>query len=264
MREESAMLGYRVLGSGERHVILLNDWIEDSSSWDPALPLFDGEQFSWAFMDLRGYGRSRALAGAYSISEVAEDVLRTADELGWQQFAIVGHSMSALAVLHLGQVASERLDRIVLICPPPPSGLGADEFDLERLQAAALGGLRNRLEVLGQIFGDRLSDRWRTLKAKRWLEAAEPQAVAGYVRMFARDGLPDQTTPVTKPVLALTGEQDAEIMRSEGVRRSLATICPELTLYPIPCCGHYPMQEVPVLTYTVIERFLEEQLFLEP
>ncbi len=82
--------------------------------------------------------------------------------------------------------------------------------------------------------------------------------------MFAREGLPDQTTPVTKPVLALTGEQDAEIMRSEGVRLSLATICPELTLYPIPCCGHYPMQEVPVLTYTVIERFLEEQLFLEP
>lgn len=257
MTEKPAVLGHRIVGRGPRFVVLLNDWVGDTSSWDPALPLFDGDRFSWAFVDLRGYGRSRDLPGVYSLAEAADDVLRTADELGWRQFAMVGHSMSALVALHLGQSVSNRIDKIVLIAPPPPSGLRADEAVLERLRAVALGDCGQRLEALGSIVGNRLSDRWRIFKARQWQDAADPIAVAGYVPMFARDGLADQHQPVSVPVLALTGEQDSRIMRSSGVRRSLASLCPRLTVRRIACSGHYPMQEAPPLTYTVIERFLE-------
>lgn len=48
------MLGYDVYGSGSRGVIVLNDWVSDTSSWDGVRPYLDTEAFRWVFADLRG------------------------------------------------------------------------------------------------------------------------------------------------------------------------------------------------------------------
>jgi pimeloyl-ACP methyl ester carboxylesterase len=74
--------------------------------------------------------------------------------------------------------------------------------------------------------------------------------------MFARDGLPDRTVRVTVPVLAITGEQDAPPMRAEAVTRALSPLCADLVVTPLVDSGHYPMQEMPPLLVTLVERFL--------
>lgn len=61
---------------------------------------------------------------------------------------------------------------------------------------------------------------------------------------------------IGRPVLAITGEQDAETMRSAAVSEGFAGVCPDLKVEAIREAGHYPMQETPPLTYTIIERFL--------
>jgi pimeloyl-ACP methyl ester carboxylesterase len=76
--------------------------------------------------------------------------------------------------------------------------------------------------------------------------------------MFARDGLPDPTTHVTVPVLAITGEQDAEPMRGAPVRRGLSPICEHLTVISLADSGHYPMQEMPPLFVSHVEGFLKD------
>ena len=252
----SEILGHVVVGSGPLRVITLNDWVSDTTTWDFVRPLFDAERFSWALVDLRGYGRSRAVEGDYTLAEATGDVLRTADSLGWDQFSLIGHSMSSLVVLHVGQTAAERIDKIVVIAPPPPAGLGADEATARYLKGVALGDPAQRSAGLDAMWGERLSERWRAYKAERWAHAANAKAVAGYVDMFARHGLPDTRLQVSAPVLALTGEQDAEIMRSDAVLRALSPLCPDLSIQPIQDVGHYPMQEAPPLTYTLVERFL--------
>ena len=249
-------LGHRVVGSGPIRAIVLNDWIGDTTTWEPVLPLLDAERFCWAMVDLRGYGRSREIAGDYTLVESADDVLRTADALGWGRFAIVGHSMSSLVALHVGQLAAERINRIVLLTPPPPLGMQVDEATAEYLRGFASGDPAERLAGLGAMWGDRLSDRWTDYKVGRWQEAANPEAAAAYVDMFARQGLPDVKRQVTASVLAITGEQDTEIMRSNAVRQALSPLCPDLTVRPLAEVGHYPMQEAPPLTYTLVERFL--------
>ena len=252
----SETLGHIVVGSGPLRVIALNDWICDTTTWDFVRPLFDAERFSWALVDLRGYGRSRAIEGDYTLAEASGDVLRTADTLGWDHFSLIGHSMSSLVVLHVGQTAAERIDKIVVIAPPPPAGLGADEATALYLKGVALGNPAQRSAGLDAMWGDRLSERWRAYKAERWERAANAKAAAGYVDMFARHGLPDPQLQVLAPVLALTGEQDAEIMRSDAVLRALSPLCPDFSIQPIQEVGHYPMQEAPPLTYTLVERFL--------
>jgi hypothetical protein len=104
--------------------------------------------------------------------------------------------------------------------------------------------------------GDRMSEGWIRFKAERWRACADPEAVAGYAAMFARDGLPEPAARILCPLLAVTGEQDVEIMRSAAVTKFLAPLCDPLIVSPLADCGHYPMQEAPPLLVAIVERFL--------
>jgi 3-oxoadipate enol-lactonase len=245
-----------LLGSGGTRVVVTNDWLCDTSTWDSARPYLDAARFTYAFADLRGYGRSRGRAGAFTVSEGAADLLALADALGWTRFAVVGHSMSTLVALHLAQHRADRIERAVVISPPPPTGFGADDAALDASRALALADDPTRLAAFAQRFAARLSPGWTTYKASRWRERADPAAAAAYVRMFARDGLPDPTARITVPVLAITGEQDAPPMRSEAVTRALGPLCDHFAVSPLADSGHYPMQEMPPLTVALVERFL--------
>lgn len=249
-------LGYDLVGAGPTRVVVLNDWLCDTTTWDPARPYLDVSRFTFAFTDLRGYGRSRGRSGAFTLEEAAHDVLTTAETLGWGRFALVGHSMSALVALHLAQHHAERVERVVALTPPPPRGMGADDGVIDALRAVAHGDDEARGRLLARLWGERLSAGWTSYKAGRWRAQAEPAAVAAYVTLFARDGLPAPEAAISVPVLALTGEEDAPAMRSEGVRRALGPLCADLTVTPLGDCGHYPMQEMPPLTVALVERFL--------
>lgn len=250
------MIGHETFGSGEIKVVLLNDWLCDTSTWEAARAYLDQGRFTWAFTDLRGYGRSKGLTGRFDLEEAAADVIALADALGWGRFAIVGHSMSTLIALHLAQRWPERITRAVVLTPPPPSGFGADEATLAAMQGVALGDDTKRTNIVKRMWGDRLSEGWVNFKVARWRAAANPEAVAAYVRMFARDGMPDPKTQIRVPVLAVTGEHDAEHMRQATVTELLSPLCEQLTVTPIADSGHYPMQETPPLLATIVERFL--------
>ncbi|HET7539739.1 MAG TPA: alpha/beta hydrolase [Polyangiaceae bacterium] len=254
--ENTALLGHELVGSGPARVLILNDWLCDTSTWDGARAFLDVARFTFAFVDLRGYGRSRGRTGAFTVDEAASDVLALADALGWARFAIVGHSMSALVALHLAQHAADRIPRAVVLTPPPPTGFGADEAMIAASRALALADDATRFSLLQQRFGSRLSPGWLSSKVSRWGACADRTAAAGYVAMFARDGLPDPGAPIRIPVLAITGEQDAPPMRQAAVEQGLSPLCAELVVTPLADSGHYPMQEMPPLTVALVEHFL--------
>lgn len=256
MTDTSAVLGHDLFGSGAQRVVVLNDWMCDTSTWDDARRYLDGERFTYAFTDLRGYGRSMALPGAFTLAEAASDVLALTGALGWKRFSIIGHSMSTLITLHLAQQHPERVERAVVLTPPPPRGFGGDPAMIEGARALALGDDAMRSAALAPRFGDRLSAGWARYKKARWRATASPEAAAAYVALFARDGLPDPSTVITTPVLALTGEQDAEPMRCAAVTAALSPLCEHLEVVSLPLCGHYPMQEMPPLVVAHVERFL--------
>lgn len=250
-----ALLGYASLGCGPLHVLVLNDWLCDTSTWDGARPYLDTQQFSWVFADLRGYGRSRALSGEFTLREAAEDILALVDHLGWERFSLVGHSMSTLITMHLAQRCA-RLARIVLITPPPPRGFGADDAWLRESQATAADDDKRAAMVRERFSTGRLSPGWARFKSERFVATSDPGAAAAYIPLYARDGLPEPERPIPVPVLAITGEQDMPLMRREVVNQALAPLCAELEVAALTESGHYPMQEMPPLTVALIERFL--------
>jgi 3-oxoadipate enol-lactonase len=243
-------IGHELVGKGPAHVVVMNDWLCDTSTWDGARPYLDTGCFTFTFTDLRGYGRSRGRAGTFTLEEAAGDVLALADFLGCARFAVVGHSMTALVALHLAQHHADRIDRAVVLTPPPPTGFGADDANVAASRSLALADAATQLGLLEGWFGTRLSHGWTTHKASRWRASADPDAAAAYVAMFARGGLPDPTARISVPVLAITGERDAPPMRREAVARSLGTLCDQLVISSLP------MQEMPPLTVALVERFL--------
>lgn len=251
------MLGFEKYGCGDHGVIVLNDWMGDvSSNWDSARRYLDREQFTWLFADLRGYGRSRGQSGMFTVKEAATDVLEVARSLGWRRFSIVGHSMSSLVAWHLAQHHAEAIERVAVLSPPPPQGFRADEATIAALRGVAYGDDAERLSMLQFMWGDRLSQTWKTFKAEIWRASSDPDAVAQYVFMFARDGLPESEVRIKAPLLAITGEQDAESMRKNAVTIALQSISPDALVVPLLNSGHYPMQESPPLVATLLERFL--------
>ena len=208
------------------------------------------------FADLRGYGRSRGQDGRFTITEAAGDAVALADSLGWGRFAVVGHSMSALVALHMAQHHPDRIERTVLVTPSPPRGFGFDDATVQALRAGASGDDAARLGLLRRMQGTRLTEQWLRLKLERWRMSSDPEAVAAYTSMWAREGLPDPAAKVASPLLAITGEDDREDMRADATGAALRPLADDLTVVPFAGCGHAPMQEMPPLFATVVERFL--------
>ena len=75
-------IGFTCVGSGPEHVLAMHDWNGDHTNYDPILPYLDEDAFTYAFVDLRGYGKSKVMTGDYTVSEVAGDCLAVVDELG--------------------------------------------------------------------------------------------------------------------------------------------------------------------------------------
>lgn len=97
LADEGPILGHELFGSGPEKVIVLHDWMGDSENYKYVRPWLDSTGFSYAFVDVRGYGRSKGLKGEYSTGEVAADTAKLADHLGWAKYHLVGHSMNGMA-----------------------------------------------------------------------------------------------------------------------------------------------------------------------
>lgn len=81
------------------------------------------EAFSYLFMNYRGYGSMRDVRGAYTIDEIATDALALADELGFQTFSMIGHSMGGMAMERIATFAPERVRAMVAVAPVPCGGI---------------------------------------------------------------------------------------------------------------------------------------------
>lgn len=247
-----AILGHVVHGSGARRVIVLHDWMGDHRNYDPVLPYLDRAAFTYAFADLRGYGLSREVEGRYDLAEAAGDVLALGAALGWDRFALVGHSMSTLVAQQVAATAPAKVGALVLVTPVSPRGMGAPDEVIAMLEAGAATDEARR-RMLGAMWGERLSPGWLDFKLARWAESATPAAARAYVRMFSASSL--TAPPADVPILAILGAHDAPHFQEPAIRAALA-VYPRLSISTCADAGHYPMQESPPLFAARLERFL--------
>jgi pimeloyl-ACP methyl ester carboxylesterase len=108
-------------------VLALHGWQDNAATFDRLAPLLTGVHV--VAMDFAGHGRSdwRSAGMRYHTMDHVDDVLAVVNQLGWEQFVLVGHSMGAgIGALFAGALP-ERVSRFVMIDGLGPYAGNAEE-----------------------------------------------------------------------------------------------------------------------------------------
>ena len=106
--------GLRNGGNGPK-VLALHGWLDNAASFVPLAAHLDGLDI--AAPDLPGHGRSAHMPPGtdYTFVGAVHQVLDVADALGWERFALLGHSMGAGIASLVAAAVPERIERFVAI-----------------------------------------------------------------------------------------------------------------------------------------------------
>ncbi len=249
-------IGYETIGAGGEGVIVLHGWFGDHGVFAPTLPFIDTDSFTYAFVNYRGYGLSRDVAGEHTMAEIASDAIAIANELSWERFHLIGHSMGGMAVQRVALDAPGRVKSIVAVTPVPASGVPLDE-DGTALFHGAADNDDNRRMIIDFTTGNRLTGRWIDERVKASRETTTRDAFADYLIAWTETDFADEVKGMEVPVLVLYGEHD-QALTADAMKQTFMDWLPNAELMMIGNAGHYPMQEAPVDYVTKTEAFMRE------
>lgn len=252
---DQALLGHVRLGTGPEPVIVLHEWMGDHTNYDLLLPFLPMDSHSWIFADLRGYGLSKGMTGAYSLEEAVGDALRLMDHYGYRRFHVVGHSMSGMISQYLAKKGEGRVKSVVAISPVPASGFRANAEVLAKLKAIIDDDEAAKAAILARG-GTRYGRGWIERKLAMTRKATTKPAMLGYLGMFTQSDVADQVKGLTVPLTAVCGEYDLPLYRPDSIKSLLGPLFPNLEVAVSHEAGHYAMLETPPLLAGYIEKGL--------
>jgi pimeloyl-ACP methyl ester carboxylesterase len=249
----SMEIGHKLVGEGASRVLVLHGWLDDHRVFEPMFDSLNLESFTYAFVDCRGYGRSKDLAGAYTMDEIASDAFALAGKLGWDWFYAVGHCMGGMAAQRMMAEAPNRVRAAALIAPVPACGMHFDE-ETWALFHGAIDDPLKRAGVIDYTTGSRLSASWLDAVSSRSIANSTREAVAGYLEAWTKTDFSARMQGMSQRVKVLVGEHDPA-STPQLINETILAWNHRAEMDILPNCGHYPMLEMPVYLATVIERF---------
>ncbi|MFJ9815585.1 alpha/beta fold hydrolase [Streptomyces sp. NPDC101151] len=250
----SFLLPHEVHGDGAHKVFAVHGWFADRSAYAAVLPDLDRTAFTYALVDLRGYGKARDAVGSCTTAEAAVDLVELADRLGWGRFSVIGHSMGGTVAQRLLSVAPHRLRRIVGVSPVPASGLPLPG-EQGVLFADAAHKPENRRTIIDFTTGGRRPAAWLDRMVDRSLERSDPKAFRAWLGSWAGEDFRADVEGCEVPALAVAGELDPALSPAL-MRETWMSWYPRARLAALPGAGHYAMDETPLELIRVVEDFL--------
>ena len=248
-------LAHKQIGSGKEKVLVMHNWMGDSSSYDPMLAYFNTVDYTYVFVDLRGYGLSKDLTGTYTVEEASSDVIKLIDFLGWNQFHLVGHSMSGMIVQKIAVENPSRVKSVVAITPVPACGSPGPKEMMDFFESVAISNDEAAMDCINTLTSNRYTIAFAKKMVTEMRQRSTKEARIGYMNMFFHTDFSESVKGLPTPILVLIGEHDFD--GSEAFMRNTF-----MKWYPnaqLECCkasGHYPMIETPVSLVSIIEKFM--------
>ncbi len=250
------VIGHTIHGNGPEGVIVAHGWFGDYSVFLPMFPFLDGDSFTYAFMDYRGYGKSRDIAGEHTMAEISSDAIALADHLGWDGFHIVGHSMGGMVVQRVALDAGGRVKSGVAVTPVPACGMQLEGEVWDLFSGAADSDDKRRM-IVDFSTGGRLTGRWIDLIVRDSRATTTRDAYADYLVAFSKTDFADRARGMQTPMKVIVGETDPAL-NPDLMRETFLAWYPNAEMEIIANAGHYPMQETPVILATIMESFIKD------
>lgn len=122
--DDGATIGYRVVGSGPRTLVLQHGFHCTGRNFDLLRDYLPTDEWTIYLPDLRGGGLSDKPATGYSIERFARDMLALLAQEDLQQITLVGHSTGgAVAQWVASELRGQRLRSLILLGPVPATGV---------------------------------------------------------------------------------------------------------------------------------------------
>ncbi|AKE01218.1 hypothetical protein XU06_30280 (plasmid) [Rhodococcus erythropolis] len=249
------MIEFNQFGSGPRKLIGLHGWFGDETTFEPLEQSLDPAQVHAIWLAHRGYGKSKDIVGDYTMREMAADALEVVDSLGWDTFAVIGHSMGGKAAQLLAARAPERVDKLIAVAAAPANPVPFDEQTRALFDSVAHDA-DSRRNVVDHSTGNRLARSWVDALVRDSIARTTPVAQAAYLKSWADDDLVPDVEGCQVEALILAGEHDPVISPAvckfvfDGrfVNARIETIANS---------GHYPADEAPLATGAAVAGFLQ-------
>lgn len=248
------ILGHETFGDGPIKLMGLHGWFADERAFRPITQAMSPDTFTFVTVAFRGYGKSRAFEGAFTMQEVADDCLELADHLGWDQFNLIGHSMGGCAMQRVLADAPARVQTLTGITPVPASGY---PFPPDRLAwfVEKASDLALARDVVQFSVGTRVSPSFVDHVHRNLLQIVTQPAFAGYLQSWARGDFHQEI--VGNPVrVKLFCTEFEHAITPELLKATYLTYYPNADLEILPGAGHYSIDEIPLLLGSRVEHFL--------
>ncbi|MNO36900.1 3-oxoadipate enol-lactonase 2 [compost metagenome] len=252
VRCEGSNICYSDQGKGDV-IVLLHGFCGSSSYWEKVIPLLSGN-YRVIAPDLRGHGASDAPLGAYSIDQMADDVLSLLNALEIPECYLLGHSLGGYIALSFAQRHASRLKGFGLIHSTGyPDSEEAKENRLKSVSKiqnegifAFVDGLVPGLFAPGAA--PQLLERTKEIGYK-----TPPQgAVGASMAMRERPDRRDVISATAMPVLLVAGSEDSKV----SPERIFTSDKPNVTQATLSGVGHMSMYEAPERLAEIIKDYV--------
>lgn len=214
------LTGVRVEGSSGPALVLGQSLGTSTILWSRAVPLLK-EHFTILSVDLPGHGDSPAATDSFTVAELADAVVATAADAGFEHFFYAGVSLGGQVALELALRHPDVVDGASIICSSAKVGseeAWRDRAAMVRVQGtpALVAGSAERWFAPGFI--DAQPDAAGALL--RALAFADDESYALCCEALAVSDIRPRLAEISVPILALWGELDPVIATDEA--RSVA------------------------------------------
>lgn len=262
---DGARIAYDDVGDG-RPLLLVHGWATHAGFFAPQIDGLAG-RFRLIAVDLRGHGRSRAVAGELTIERLARDIIELAAGLDLRDLLVVGWSMGAMVLWRaLLDGLTDRVAGMVVIDMAPrvingdgwTHGLRGSHPG--RSTQATLAAMSANWPAVGPRVAARIFAEGREVEQailRRWaateVAASDPAAMASLWGSLIAQDFRAALPGLALPVLIIHGRLSR--LYSDATARALAALLARAVTVGFDGSGHAPHLEEPALFNSTLIQF---------
>ena len=190
-------LNYELAGAGPQTIAFAHGLGADLSTWRGQVERLS-RRYRTLTWDMRGYGKSDAPAGDWTLADLSGDLWLLLDKLSIPATCVVGHSAGGVVAMHLAITHPEKVRALILVGTSSECNeRAAQRYESLALKAEREGSAAALEELRGAVGGD----------------GVPPDAV-GFARAarcmgsLYREPLTPRLKAITCPTLLIVGDKD--------------------------------------------------------
>jgi pimeloyl-ACP methyl ester carboxylesterase len=263
-------LEYFPHGDGPEKVVFIHGFEASARIWAMTQAALSADRYTSIAINNRGAGGSEAPPDEadFGVQIFAADAAELVEQLGWDRFTLVGHSLGGATAAQFAVDHPGRLKGLVLLDPSDPDGyrpgLPTEGPELDalidrrmavRLRAQSETQARTAADAGGSDgAGGLRAEAMRTLIAD--IRAAPERRLRGSMRSMMTLKLGERVKALPMPVLVAGGDNDTTIPVS-AMLGTWAKYPPGTGLHFWHGAGHSPNIDCPEELAALLRRFIE-------